>query len=72
MFLFKCISNNSKHEKLEVGKTYELFWHNNPKIVWVKVPDGNSVGYITIQCYKEDFQSIDSWRNNQINNIIGN
>ena len=67
-----CVSNTSDRKELEVGKTYELFKHeNHPKIVWVKIPDdSNSVGYRTIQCYLSDFKSKVEWRNSLIDEIL--
>ena len=67
-----CVSNTSDRKELEVGKTYELFKHeNHPKIVWVKIPDeSNSVGYKTIQCYLADFKNKSQCRNDQIDKIL--
>lgn len=73
--MFICISNTSQRKELEVGKSYELFKHEqHPKIVWVKIPcsvNESSVGYKTIQCYLSDFKSKDNWRNDQIDRILG-
>lgn len=70
--MWVCISNTSKRNELEIGKTYEIFKHEHPKTVWVKIPDkNNSVGYITIQCYLADFKSKGQWRNDLIDKILG-
>lgn len=66
-----CISNTSERKELEIGKTYEIFKHEHPKTVWVKIPDKtNSVGYRTIQCYLADFRNQSHWRNQQIDKIL--
>lgn len=67
-----CISNTSMRSELEIGKSYEIFKHEHPKCVWVKIPDKtNSVGYKTIQCYLVDFRNQGHWRNEQIDKILG-
>ena len=67
-----CVSNTSNRTELEIGKTYEIFKHEHPKTVWVKIPDeSNTVGYRTIQCYLQDFRDKGSWRNLQIDKILG-
>jgi hypothetical protein len=67
----KCISNKTNNLNLKIGNNYQLFKHEDPKLVWVKLPiENNSVGYITIQAYSSDFQSIESWRENVINQIL--
>jgi len=69
--LNKCISNKTNDPRIKVGETYELFEHETPKWVWVKIPDSsNSIGYITVQAPVSDFQSIQSWRKNQIDKLI--
>ncbi len=66
-----CISNTSNRKEIEIGKTYEIFKHEHPKTVWVKIPDSsNSVGYKTIQCYLADFKNQSDWRNDQIDKIL--
>ena len=73
--MFICISNTSQRKELEVGKSYELFKHEqHPKIVWVKIPcsvNESSVGYKTIQCYLSDFKSKGDFRNDIIDKILG-
>ena len=72
--MYVCVSNTSNRTELEIGKTYELFKHeNHPKIVWVKIPcsvNESSVGYKTIQCYLEDFQNKGKLRNDLIDKIL--
>ena len=69
--LNKCISNKTNHPRIKVGENYELFEHEDPKWVWVKVPDdNNSVGYVTIQAPISDFKSIQSWRNHVIDKLV--
>ena len=68
-----CVSNTSNRKEIEIGKTYEIFKHEHPKTVWVKIPcslEESSVGYITIQCYLADFKRRDDWRNDQIDKIL--
>jgi len=70
--MWVCISNTSNRKELEIGKTYEIFKHEHPKTVWVKILDpSNSVGYKTIQCYLSDFRNQCHWRELQINKILG-
>ena len=69
-----CISNTSNRKEIEIGKTYEIFKHENPKIVWVKIPcpvEESYPGYKTIQCYLKDFKSQSDWRNEQLEKILG-
>lgn len=71
--MWLCVSNTSNRKEIEIGKTYEIFKHEHPKIVWVKIPvptSESSVGYITIQCYLADFKKRDDWRNDQIDKIL--
>lgn len=68
-----CVSNTSNRKEIEIGKTYEIFKHEHPKTVWVKIPcpiEESSVGYKTIQCYLADFKRRDDWRNDQIDKIL--
>jgi hypothetical protein len=67
-----CVSNISNRKEIEVGKTYEVFNHENgPKFAWVKIIDkSNSIGWRTIQCYSSDFKSISEFRNDKINDIL--
>ncbi len=55
-----------------IGESYEIFKHESgPKFVWVKIPtDSNSVGWITIQCYRSDFRSITEMRNDKIDKLL--
>ena len=70
--MYICISNTSNRIEIEIGKTYDIFEHQHPKCVWVKIPDeSNTVGYRTIQCYLADFQNKGQWRNDQIDKILG-
>lgn len=72
--MWVCVSNTSSRKELEIGKTYEIFKHENPKVAWVKIPcsvEESSVGYKTIQCYLEDFRKREDWRNEQIDSILG-
>ena len=70
--MWVCISNTSNRKELVVGKYYDIFKHEHPKCVWVKIPDSsNKVGYRTIQCYLADFQNKGQWRNDQIDKILG-
>ena len=70
--MWVCISNTSNRKELVVGKYYDIFKHEHPKCVWVKIPDSsNNVGYRTIQCYLQDFRDKGSWRNLQIDKILG-
>ena len=70
--MWVCISNTSNRKELVVGKYYDIFKHEHPKCVWVKIPDeSNTVGYRTIQCYLADFQNKGQWRNDQIDKILG-
>lgn len=72
--MFICISNTSERKELELGKSYELFKHeNHPKTVWVKIPcpvEESYPGYKTIQCYLVDFKSKDDFRNDIIDKIL--
>lgn len=69
--MWVCVSNTSKRKELIIGKNYDIFKHEHPKCVWVKIPDSsNSVGYRTIQCYLEDFRDRGFWRNSQIDKIL--
>ena len=71
--MYICVNNTSNRKEIEVGNTYELFEHEHPKCVWVKIPvpvTESSVGYITIQCYSIDFKSRDEWRNSQIDRVL--
>ena len=70
--MYICVSNTSNRIEIEIGKTYDIFEHQHPKCVWVKIPDeSNTVGYRTIQCYLQDFRDKGSWRNLQIDKILG-
>ena len=70
--MYICVSNTSNRIEIEIGKTYDIFEHEHPKCVWVKIPDSsNKVGYRTIQCYLQDFRDKGSWRNLQIDKILG-
>jgi len=64
-----CISNTSKRDELEIGKSYEIFEHEHPKCVWVKIPNTTN-GYKTIQAYLADFHSLSDWRNSRIDSIL--
>jgi hypothetical protein len=64
--MYVCISNTSNRSEIEIGKTYEIFEHEHPKCVWVKIPNTNS----TIQCYLADFKSLSDIRDEKINNIL--
>ena len=69
--MYICISNTSNRSEIEIGKTYEIFEHENPKCVWVKIPDiTNKFGYKTIQAYLVDFKSLSEIREEKINNIL--
>ena len=69
--MWVCISNTSNRKELVVGKYYDIFKHEHPKCVWVKIPDSsNKVGYRTIQCYLADFKNKSQWRNDQIDKIL--
>jgi hypothetical protein len=61
-----CIKNDSKRE-IEIGKTYFVSYHENPKIYWVKTSEDSNK---TIQCYKSDFVSQSEYRNIKINQIL--
>jgi len=65
---FICVSNKSKRDELIIGKTYDIFEHEHPKCVWVKIPNNNT--YKTIQAYSEDFKSVSDWRNERIDSIL--
>ena len=45
--------------EIEIGKFYELIKHQHPKCTWVKIPQSDSVGYKTIQCYLSDFKNLE-------------
>ena len=64
-----CISNTSKRDELEIGKSYEIFEHEHPKCVWVKIPNTTN-GYKTIQAYLADFYTLSDWRNSRIDSIL--
>jgi hypothetical protein len=68
--MYICISNTSNRSEIEIGKTYEIFEHEHPKCVWVKIPNTNSIGYGTIQCYLEDFKSISNFRDEKLNDLL--
>lgn len=71
--MFICASNTSGRNELEIGKTYEIFKHEHPKTVWVKIPCSvkeSYPGYKTIQCYLADFKKIDDLRNDLIDKIL--
>ena len=68
--MYICISNTSNRSEIEIGNTYEIFEHENPKCVWVKIPNTNTIGYGTIQCYLADFKSLSEIREEKINNIL--
>ncbi len=70
--MYVCVSNESKRDELEYGKSYELITHESgPKFTWVKIIDeSNSVGWRTIQCYSSDFKSISEFRNDKISDIL--
>ena len=69
--MYICISNTSNRVEIEIGKTYEIFEHQHPKCVWVKIPDTNtSTGYKTIQAYLTDFKSISNIRDGKLNKIL--
>jgi len=66
----KCISNKTVSPVLKIGESYQLFEHEDPKLVWVKILDKDNNEWRTIQAYGSDFQSIESWRENRINNLF--
>jgi hypothetical protein len=69
---FICISNTTESDKIEIGKAYRLFKHEDPKIVWVAIDDpSNSIGYFTIMCYRVDFIRISEYRERQLNSLLG-
>lgn len=69
--MYICISNTSNRVEIEIGKTYEIFEHQHPKCVWVKIPDTTtSTGYKTIQAYLTDFKSISNIRDEKLNKIL--
>lgn len=69
--MYICVSNTSNRIEIEIGKTYDIFEHEHPKCVWVKIPDTTtSIGYRTIQAYLADFQSLSDWRNSKIDSIL--
>jgi len=71
MIMNKCISNKTGNPVLKIGKSYQLFEHEDSKLVWVKILDKSNVTvWRTIQAYGSDFQSIESWRENRINNLF--
>ena len=71
--MYICISNTSNRIEIEIGKTYEIFEHQHPKCVWVKIPDATtSTGYKTIQAYLIDFRSISKSRDEKIDDILKN
>ena len=71
--MYICVSNTSNRIEIEIGKTYEIFKHEHPKCVWVKIPDTTtSVGYRTIQAYLTDFESISTLRDEKLNDILKN
>ena len=71
--MYICISNTSNRIEIEIGKTYEIFEHEHPKCVWVKIPDiTNKFGYKTIQAYLVDFKSISNLRDEKIDDILKN
>lgn len=66
----KCISNKTVSPVLKIGEIYQLFEHEDPKLVWVKIVDKDNNEWRTIQAYGSDFQSIESWREDRINNLF--
>ena len=71
--MYICVSNTSNRIEIEIGKTYDIFEHQHPKCVWVKIPDTTtSTGYKTIQAYLIDFRSISKSRDEKIDDILKN
>jgi len=71
--MYICISNTSNRVEIEIGKTYEIFEHEHPKCVWVKILDTTtSTGYKTIQAYLIDFRSISKSRDEKLDGILKN
>jgi hypothetical protein len=71
--MYICISNTSNRIEIEIGKTYEIFEHEHPKCVWVRIPCTiTSLGYKTIQAYLADFKSISNIRDEKLNDILKN
>lgn len=68
--MYICISNTSNRSEIEVGKTYELFEHEHPKCVWVKINEGQT--FYTIQAYLADFKSLSKQRDEKIDDILKN
>ena len=71
--MYLCIENKSQRTELEIGKTYEIYYHESgPKFVWVKILDSNnSVGYRTIQCYRSDFSNVSLIRDKKLDQLLG-
>jgi hypothetical protein len=71
--MYICVGNTSNRSEIEVGKTYEIFEHEHPKCVWVKIPDTTtSTGYKTIQAYLSDFKSVSKVRDEKLDDILKN
>ena len=71
--MYICVSNTSNRIEIEIGKTYEIFEHEHPKCVWVKITDKTtSVGYKTIQAYLSDFKSVSEVRDEKLDDILKN
>ncbi len=71
--MYICVGNTSNRSEIEIGKTYEIFEHEHPKCVWVKIPDKTtSVGYKTIQAYLSDFKSVSKVRDEKLDDILKN
>lgn len=68
--MYICINNTSESNEIEIGKFYELIRHQHPKCTWVKIPQSDSVGYKTIQCYLSDFKNLEQWRDQKIDQIL--
>jgi hypothetical protein len=70
--MFICIDNKSGRKELEIGKAYDIFRHESgDKFAWVKIKNNsNSVGWITIQCYRSDFKSVSEMRNEKIDKLL--